>query len=136
MKKLSRTFIAIGLALVLLLSLGAPASATVQPRYANLSSFFAELSITATGCTNNYVKARPHLSSYTVEVTMELQRLQNGDWVTIKTWSTTGKSSIILDEQWYVVSGYSYRTAATAEIYNASGTLIETATTVSSSVRY
>ena len=127
------------LLLAAVLSLSICASATtecnVEPYYVNFSILNASLSISKSGCSNVEVKAR--LRDYTLTVNLEssLQRLENGRWVDVKTWSTEGSSLFTFTEQWYVISGYSYRVEVTAKVYDGN-TLIETANRTSATVTY
>lgn len=70
-----------------------------------------------------------------VTVTAELQRLQNGKWVPLKTYSTTSYTYRVRISQEYSVSpGYSYRVQATVVAY--SGALSERQTVTSSIASY
>ena len=65
---------------------------------------------------------------------MELQQ-KNGTWQTIKTWSKSGRS-VSLNESYRVSNKYNYRVAATAKVYNSSGSLVESKTSYSGEVYY
>ena len=64
---------------------------------------------------------------YEIDLTMSLQRSSNDGrtWSTVETWDTSDYGSAALEEGRFVLSGYSYRVKATAEIYDESGDLIE-----------
>lgn len=73
-------------------------------------------------------------NGYTAETIVELQ--QSNSWHTIQTWSRKGGTSSSIDQDYYVVSGYSYRLKITHKAYNSSGTCVETITKYSTAVDY
>ena len=79
-------------------------------------------SISATG------KASIASSADTVEVIADLQRYENNDWNTIKTW--TDKQNVQfagVSGRYAIAKGYSYRLYVTVKVYKGT-TLLETAT--------
>lgn len=108
------------------------ASGTISPCYSGLISFTADLWINngVAACSGNATAK----TSYTVDVTMELQK-HDDSWQTIKTWTGSG-NNVSLDKIRYVESGYDYRVKVTANVYNSSGILIESPSTCSGIVYY
>lgn len=108
-------------------------SDVVAPLYIGLEDVTADLAISSNGyadCSGAaYVR-----SGYSVTVVMELQQ-KNGTWQTIKTWSKSGRS-VSLNESYRVSNKYNYRVAATAKVYNSSGSLVESKTSYSGEVYY
>lgn len=118
-------------------SAAVPTEDTVQPRYTGISKLTADLSISSSGYASCYGYVRLSSSSYSANMTVELQRSGNGtSWTTIKDWSTSGSYTLELDKGWYVVSGYYYQVVTTVEVYNSSGSLVGTAPGSSVSVYY
>lgn len=106
----------------------APSTEVIQPRWARIYSLTASLDISASGRADCSSSVRVRDSSDSADLTMSLQRSSNGtSWTTVKAWTDSGRGSVSMDESWYVLSGYSYRVKATAEVYNSSGTLVESA---------
>ena len=128
---------AIVLAVVLSLSVCASAATEydVEPYYVNFSILNASLSISQSGCAKVSVKVSLRDKTLRTDLESSLQRLENGRWVDVKTWSTEGSSLFTFTEQWYVISGYSYRVEVTAKVYDGN-TLIETANRTSTTVTY
>ena len=133
-KKLIRLFTLL-VALCLIVP-SASATATnekmVQPRYTNITQFYADLELTSGWRADCYAYVKLANSTDSANLTMELQRSSNGSsWSTIKAWTTSGRGTVTLDKSYYVTSGYSYRVVATVEVYTSAGTLAETASAVS-----
>lgn len=135
------------LALILILSsvLAIPASAdntvgsetaSVTPRYVNIHIFTASCGVNSSGKAASYAFVETANSSYTIYLNMGLQRYEDGYWKTIKTWSTSGTGEAEMDKGWYVLSGYYYRTAATATVYTSGGTYVESTDIYSQSDYY
>lgn len=106
----------------------------ISLQYIGLEDVTAELDISS----NGYASCEGSASvkdNYTVTVVMELQQ-KNGTWRTIRTWTEKGGTDVIVDESYRVSSKYSYRVAATAKVYNSSGSLVESKTSYSGEVYY
>ena len=123
---------------VLTASLSASATAdggsSIQPFWVGLSSLKADLIISASGVAgcDGEVKVK---SGYTADVTMELQRSTNlVTWETVKSWNDSGSGTLELNKLYYVATGYYYQVKVSANVYNASGALIESPSKTSSIV--
>lgn len=116
----------------------AQAPLSIQPRYEEIMRFDPALTISSSGYAQCSSEIRTFDSSYEIDLTMSLQRSSNNGrtWSTVKTWDTTDYGSAALEEGWFVLSGYSYRVKATAEIYDESGDLIEEESVESSVEEY
>lgn len=99
----------------------------IQPRYEEIMRFDPALTISSSGYAQCSSEIRTFDSSYEIDLTMSLQRSSNDGrtWSTVETWDTSDYGSAALEEGRFVLSGYSYRVKATAEIYDESGDLIE-----------
>ena len=99
----------------------------IQPRYEEIMRFDPALTISSSGYAQCSSEIRTFDSSYEIDLTMSLQRSSNNGrtWSTVETWDTSDYGSAALEEGRFVLSGYSYRVKATAEIYDESGDLIE-----------
>lgn len=115
----------------------APAEDPVQPQFIKIVHLITDFTVSSSGYADCYSKVTLDNSSDTAELKMELQRsTDEKDWETIKDWSTSSKYSAKLDKGWYVLSGYYYRIHITANVYSSSGSLVDSATKDSDSVRY
>lgn len=81
-----------------------------------------EFSIDSNGYTNNYGEI-DLTTGYTAEVTLTLKRMGAANEI-VKSWSDSGRN-VIIDEGWYVTSGYFYQLFLEADIYGPSGTLVD-----------
>ena len=131
------------LSLLLMLSLFVPAAhatnderMVIQPKYAGISRLSAVFSISAAGKSSCGSEVKLSNSTYSVELTMELQQKNGNSWETIKTWTTSGSGTVSLDKSWYVTSGSTYRIHTTAAVYNSAGRLVEAPTVDSASQKY
>lgn len=102
-------------------------------RYQGLSRLGADLSISSGSATCTGTATT--VSGYTCDATLRLQRYTNSKWKNVKTWTLSGKTNRF-SETYYVTSGYEYRLEITADVYNSSGTLVDTATVYSNQVNY
>lgn len=113
------------------------ATGIVSSRFVGITFLNANLSIDAQGCTTSSGFVRPSSSSYTSYLTVSLQKNTSSGWITIKSWSGsgTGLSGVNLSGSYYVGSG-TYRSCATASVYNSSGSLVDNETAYSSVKNY
>ncbi|NLL87249.1 MAG: hypothetical protein GX229_12285 [Syntrophomonadaceae bacterium] len=107
----------------------------ITPQYTYISTLTPGLEINSLGTATCVGIASAYDSSHTTKLTVELQK--SGGWSTIKSWSasSTGASLARIEEDYYVVRG-TYRVCATAKVYNASGTLLESQSLYSDTVIY
>lgn len=79
---------------------------------------------------------KAHCSSYiemtnfdeTATIHMYLQRVVNGVWTNVKSWTLTGSDCFGQSEYYYCTSGYYYRTHVAAYIYDSTGNCVEVST--------
>ena len=107
----------------------------VQPYYVNLTKLSPDIDISG-GTAACECTARSNASSDSIYLSMSLQRHSDGGWTNVKSWATTGAGSASLYKTTDVSSGYYYRVKASAMVYNADGTLVETANKTTSSWYY
>jgi len=109
----------------------------VTPQYTYISTLTPGLEVDSLGTATCVGIASAYDSSHTTKLTVELQKSSAGGWSTIKSWSTSaaGASLARIEEDYYVVRG-TYRVCATAKVYNASGTLLESQSLYSDTVIY
>lgn len=138
MKKRITKLSAMLLAAVMLLSV-VPVSAVnpeISPlRYDNVSRMFVSLSISDKGLSSCYgeIVLRGGASA---DMSLILQKSKNQvSWSDEKTWTTDGSYVVLIDKDYYVVSGYYYRVKLSGTVYNSSGAYSETALAYSS-VKY
>jgi len=72
---------------------------------------------------------------YIAGITIELQQY-NGQWNTIKTWSSSDSTIVSLMKDWYVASGYQYRLKLTHTAMDSNLTVIESFISYSKTVAY
>ena len=119
------------LIIVLLLSAAFPitANATSQPtpRYSHISSLAGDISISSSAVASCYgcVTASQYLP---VKVVVELQIYRGGEWVTEKTWTSTGMAAAGISETYNLAYGNNYRVEVTGYVYDNNGNLLESAT--------
>lgn len=121
--------------LVLLLTcfLAVPASAAesienaVSPCFVDISMMSASIDVNSNGKAACYSYVDTANSTYTINISMSLQRYVDGYWKNVKTWTSSGTGDVTLDKSYYVSSGYYYRTGVAATVYTSSGSYVETA---------
>lgn len=109
----------------------------VTPQFTYISMLNPGLSISSSGKATCVGIVTLYDDSHSVDLTVSLQKSTSSGWSTIKAWtvSGTGTAGAETEQYYYVVSG-TYRVAATAKVYNASGSLLETQTVYSATVTY
>lgn len=105
----------------------------ITPQYTHIYRFINTLQIENGG--KSLINAFLTTSSGTsVSLEVQLQRYQNGNWIPVKTWQQSRSgTSISIAENWYVPSGYYYRTVATGRVYQ-NGVIVEQGSEISSSI--
>ena len=106
---------------------------SVSPRYVALFTFSTDLSIETNGkasCKGTALAS----DGYTCDVTLKLQKQNGSSWETIKTWTSSSRINA-LSKSWYVGSG-TYRLQLTAEVFNSTGTMVESPSIYSNTVVY
>ncbi|HCQ6184481.1 Uncharacterised protein [Clostridioides difficile] len=83
--------------------------------------------IKGTGSNLSIRSGKAHISCYVdgkigslTSITARLQQKKSGKWVTISTWSSSGKTSSTLSREYRVSKGYSYRILTTIKAGNES----------------
>lgn len=109
----------------------------IAPQYMGIMQINANLAINSNGKSTCESKIALNSPVYCADAIMTLYRSSNStSWTPIKSWSASGKSDVEMSENRYVLSGYYYKVTVTAEIYDASSNLVETASSESNIVRY
>ena len=109
------------------------ASSDIAPyRYDYVSSCAASLNITNRGLATCYgdISLRRGVNA---EMTVTLYKTtdkRNWDYVT--SWEVSGSSMLVLEKNYYVMSGYYYKAELSADVYNSSGNFLENVTSTSS----
>lgn len=140
-KKRTRMLIAV---LVLSLVVGmVPAAAAqtndeseIQPYYIDLFQITANINISNAGKATCTGYATTYNSTDEIRMTLYLQRLEDGKWVTVKSWSSTGHDYLAMEAYRYIVPGYYYHTLTMVSIYDSAGKYIEGASCASRAVYY
>ena len=119
------------LVLIFVFSLTIPASAAiiddVEPMYTHISRVYASLTIDESlgiaTCTGS-VNAKTITPA---KVIVRLQSYQNGAWLTVKSWSSTGTAVASSTNSYAIYKGYSYRVYVTGYVYDSEGVIQESA---------
>ncbi len=83
-------------------------------------------------CTSNMILR----DGVTAEMTVTLYNsTDKKSWDYVKSWDTSGSFSLLLEKSYYVMSGHYYKAVLSADIYNSSGSLVESITSTSN-IRY
>lgn len=111
-------------------------SEVMTPFYDYISVIGASIDIGSLGRTasSGFVY---YAGDYDSTLFVELQRSSENGWSTLKSWSKsfTGGGNHILEEDYYVTSGHTYRVKNTVTIKDGS-TVLETVSSISSEVTY
>ena len=97
-----------------------------------MSSCVISLNISNKGlatCISNIVLRRGVNAEMTVTLYKSTDK-RNWDYVT--SWDTSGSSMLVLEKNYYVMSGYYYKAELSADVYNSSGSFLENVTSTSS----
>lgn len=143
MKTKNRTRFLIAV-LVLSLAVGmVPAAAVetndvseIQPCYIDLYAITANINISTAGKATCTGYATTYNTTDEIRMTLYLQRLEDGKWVTVKSWSSTGRDYLAMEAYRYIVPGYYYHTLTMVSIYDSTGKYIESASCASRAVYY
>lgn len=107
----------------------------ISPMFTNINMFGNDLSINESGkaTVTSQLWAR---NCDEVQISAYLQQYSNGQWTTIKSWSTTQSgTAVALEGVWYVLSGYEYRLVSYGYVYSG-GVLLESTSYTSGSKSY
>lgn len=138
MKKRITKLGAMLLAIVMLLSVVPVSAANPEIsllRYDNVSRILVSLSISDKGLSSCYgeIILRGGASA---DMSLILQKSKNQvSWSDEKTWTTDGSYVVLIDKDYFVVSGYYYRLKLSGTVYDSSGAYVESPVTYSS-VKY
>lgn len=110
-----------------------PASAAtgneIVPYFNHINSIYAWITIDEfTGIATCVGEVRAKQMN-PVKVVVQLQKLEDGLWKTLETWTNTGTYYATKDGNYCVPSGYTYRTKVTGYIYDSDGNIIESGST-------
>lgn len=108
----------------------------ITPMWKNIDALGAGLTFGALGRANCSGSLELSNTNDTGTLYMYLQRVVNGSWEDVTSWSTSGSIYVSLGKSFYVTSGYNYRVHVVAYVYNSSGQLIEAGTQESYTVYY
>ncbi len=72
------------------------------------------------------------MGTNTAEMTVTLYKsTDKKSWDYVKSWDTSGLLALALEKSYYVMSGHYYKAVLSADIYNSSGSLVESITSTS-----
>jgi len=108
----------------------------IGPLWVSITEFTNSFEISSSGLAqfDTSLFARSNINK--VVINASIQQYSNGNWQTIKSWTSTSNSnSGYLNQKWYVVSGYNYRLVSTGAVYQ-NDVLVEQTSYTGSSYRY
>lgn len=114
----------------------AAVSATVAPCFEDIHLLYANIDINDSGLATAYTYVSTATDSYTVYLTVYLQRLSGDTWYTVTYGSTSGSGVVDKSVSRYVSHGYYYRAKGVVTICTSSGSFVESATINSNSQYY
>lgn len=135
MKKTRSRLLSLLLAVILIASVVPvqAASSDIAPyRYDYVSSCAVSLNITSKGLATCYgdINLRRGVNA---EMTVTLYKsTDKRNWDYVTSWDTSGSSMLVLEKNYYVMSGYYYKAELSADVYNSSGSFLENVTSTSS----
>ncbi len=107
----------------------------ISPKFSYINFFQNDFYISDSGKATvaSYLYAD---NSDQVRITGYLQQYKDGDWKTVKNWTSSADGNdIILEKDWYVESGYTYRYISYGYVY-VNGYVIESTSYESSKICY
>lgn len=128
MKKRMNARVAIAVVLALLctqLSAFAIEPEEATPWYIGMSSLAVGIDITSYGRADCAAEAELR-DGYKCDMTLQLWQSSNqADWDLVKTWTSSGTGTVIMEKMWYIDEGYYYQTSVYVAIYTTDGTFVE-----------
>lgn len=113
----------------------APTPGVAEPDSQYVSNENVSLSISSSGVADCYAYARA-ISGYTVKITVSLQ-YNTGEWEPYKSWTGNKGSTSVVDEDYNVLKGYTYRLKSAVKVYSSSsGALVDSYETYGNVVSY
>ena len=108
----------------------------IGPQFTHISYLNSRLSITPSGEAICRGAVALYNSSHTVELTIELQKLDGTQWIALRSWTVSGSGpfDVEIERSHYVTSG-TYRVLTTAKVLDK-GILVETGTSYSPVTTY
>lgn len=130
MKKICCVFIALVLCLTVIpVNVSAATmdslTGTVEPRFTAINSIYSLLQIDEKLGIATCVGEMQAKEMVPVKVIVQLQRLENGVWNTLQTWSNTGTFYATKAGSYAIARGYTYRTKTIAFVYDNDGNIVE-----------
>lgn len=124
-------FLSFALIFVVPVAMAAP-PVTVSPMYDYATSIMARIDI-ENGVAICSGSAKPSYSNTIAYLEVKLQRLENGTWKTIETWTdeSNNGSRVSAGGNKSVAKGYTYRVQSVLHISDANGVELETANAAS-----
>lgn len=102
-----------------------PVTDQVEPRFVAINSIYSLLKIEESSGIATCVGEACAKEMVPVEVVVQLQRLEDGVWNTLYTWSNTGTLFASMSGNYCVPRGYTYRTKTIAFVYDNDGNIVE-----------
>ena len=100
----------------------------ISPNFTYIWSISAGLGISSSGKAHYSGSIDASSNSYTVALTVSLQKSTSNGWTTVKSWSGSGSGQCgLIVEGYYYVDNGTYRVCSSAKVYKSTGLLLETA---------
>ena len=101
----------------------------ITPRYTYFELLTANFVINENSGISTSTASCYSVSGYTVQIVGKLQRERTNGWTTLKTWTATATEYVEIDQNWALLSGYTYRLYVTYRVLDANGNILETTST-------
>lgn len=102
-----------------------PFTDAVEPRFTAINSIYSLLKIDESAGIATCVGEMQAKEMVPVKVVVQLQRLENGVWNTLQSWSNTGTFYASKAGSYAIARGYTYRTKTIAFVHDTDGNIIE-----------
>ncbi len=102
-----------------------PDESVVSPLYTYIRQTATDLQIDENTGISVSTASCYSVKGYTVEIVCRLQQYTGSTWSTLKTWTASGSRYASINENWAVLSGYTYRVFVSYRILNSAGSIVE-----------
>lgn len=108
----------------------------IQPYYTGFRDIEASLDIYSNDMASCY-GATNVSGGYTGDITVTLQSSKDGSsWSDIKTWTSSGNTTVTVDKFYFVARGYQYRLEVVVHSYDANENIVDTGMLYSNTVSH
>lgn len=121
---------------MLLVPVCAAEQTPIQPRWQDIYSFIIDLDISSGGTATCVTSVKTTTQTNTINLYMQLEKYNGTRWVIVKEWNKTYGPNADMTKYWAIPSGYDYRVAVSAAVYDQYGNPVETVGRYSGTIYY